>query len=157
MAVEVTPAGTRGTELPKLPRWAAAAMSGISTTMFRLLGRRMRVRGLPVLLLTTIGARSGRERHAMLGYIADGPDAWLITATFGGSRHHPGWFHNLAAHPDTVSIEVGGRREVVRPSSLTGAERDRAWQRIVGAAPGYAPYAEQTDRLIPVVRLERVN
>src|SRR5439155_19494173 len=68
---------------------------------------------------------------------------------------HPSWYVNLARRPDGVAIEVDGRRFAVNAQSLHGAERERAWARIVALAPGYGKYAEQTDREIPIVRLTR--
>jgi deazaflavin-dependent oxidoreductase (nitroreductase family) len=112
-----------------------------------------RLRGRPLLDLTTRGAKSGQLRTVPLRRLPDGPDAWLVVASFGGAAQHPAWYFNMAKNPDQVWITIGGRRVRVIPESLKGAERATAWQRIVAEAPGYGTYQEQTDREIPVVRL----
>lgn len=109
--------------------------------------------GFPVLLLTTIGARTGQERTSELGCFEDGPDAWLIVASKGGSADHPAWFLNIARNPDKVWAEVGTRRFRCQVEQLRGEERARAYQRIAAAAPTYAGYPKKTDREIPVLRL----
>jgi deazaflavin-dependent oxidoreductase (nitroreductase family) len=78
---------------------------------------------------------------------------WLVVATALGSARHPVWYLNLANHSDDVWVEVDHRRLQVRAESLTGLERDEAWRRIVAAAPRFGAYEQQTDRVIPVVRL----
>jgi deazaflavin-dependent oxidoreductase (nitroreductase family) len=125
----------------------------LNVGIFRLFGNRMRIQGLPLLLLTTVGARTGKQRQTTLTWFEDGEDARLIVASAAGSAKHPGWYFNLARNPDKVWIEVGKRRIKVRPESLKGAERAEAWRRIVALAPGYGGYEEKTDREIPIVRL----
>ena len=157
MPVEVTPRGTRGFEPPKLPRPLMSAMIRTGLFVYRVLGDRMRVMGRPLLLLETVGARSGRRRMTMLGWFPDTPaEGWLVVASFGGSARHPAWYLNMARHPDRIWVEAGGRRLQVRAESLRGAERADAWQRIVALSPGYGRYQEKTDREIPIVRLSPV-
>lgn len=152
--VEVTPRGTRGRSFPAFARWLMGKVMGVGVLAYHALGDRMRVQGRPLLMLNTVGARSGRPRHTILGWFPDeGADSYIVTATNAGSASHPGWFLNMARRPDDVSIEVGGRVIRVRPESLRGAEREVAWRRIVALAPGYAAYESSTDRQIPVVRL----
>lgn len=158
MSVEVTPRGTRGFEPPKLPRPLMSAMIGASRLAYRLLGKRMRVMGRPLLQLETVGAKSGKTRTAILGWFPDESDeSWLVVASYAGSSRHPAWFLNLATHPDQVWVEVGGRRYNVRPGSLQGTERAQAWQRITELSPGYGDYQSKTDREIPVIRLRRIQ
>jgi deazaflavin-dependent oxidoreductase (nitroreductase family) len=136
--------------------WALAIFHFMNVGMFRLLGRRMRVQGRPLLLLTTTGAKTGRVRETTLGWFPDddgGSDSRLIVASAAGAAAHPSWYVNLARRPDGAAIEVDGRRFAVNADSLHGPERDRAWARIVALAPGYGKYEQQTDREIPVVRL----
>jgi deazaflavin-dependent oxidoreductase (nitroreductase family) len=147
MAVEITPNGSRGKPFPRNP--LVRLFLGLNTAVFRLL--RGRLSGM--LLLTTVGAKSGTERTLPLAYFPDGPDAWLIVASAGGDARHPAWYRNLAAHPDRVRIEVGGRRIAVRPRSLHGEERAEAWRRITEKAKNFATYQSSTDREIPVIRL----
>jgi deazaflavin-dependent oxidoreductase (nitroreductase family) len=114
--------------------------------------RHNRVAGLDVLYLTTVGARSGQERTVPLAFFPDG-DGWLLVASNGGAVRHPAWMLNLAAHPDRVWAEVGGRRRRVTATTLAGEERAARFAEIAAAHPRYAGYAARTDREIPIVRL----
>ena len=115
--------------------------------------------GMDVLILHTVGRRSGQERETPVAWFADAEagaereDARLIIASGGGSQH-PDWFANLMAHADRATVELPGRGVVpVTPHRLDGAERERAWQRIAEAAPRIAKYQSKSDREYPVVRL----
>ena len=114
-------------------------------------------RGAPVLYLTTVGARTGKQRLNPVGYEPDGEDAWLVVASFGGAAQNPGWYHNLLAHPDDASVEVGGQHHRVRPEELDGPRREQAWAQIVASRPSMAGYQEKTDRVLPVLRLVRAD
>ncbi len=153
MSVELPPNGTRGWEMPKPARRLTGVTSGFSYALYRLLGGRARVFGLPLLLLTTVGAKSGRRRRAMLQCYPEGDEAWLVIASLAGSASHPAWLLNMVKHPDQVWIDVGRRKVKVRPAVLDGAEREEAWRRIVSVAPVNATFKEKTDRVIPLVRL----
>lgn len=109
--------------------------------------------GFPVLVLTTIGAKSGKERSTVLGGFPDGDNAWLIIASKGGSATNPAWLHNIAVHPDKVWVQIGNRKFRVHPESLTGKAREEAYARVAAAAQQYAGYPKKTDREIPVLRL----
>jgi deazaflavin-dependent oxidoreductase (nitroreductase family) len=138
--------------------WALAIFHFLNVAMFRLFGRRMRVQGRPLLLLTTTGAKTGRVRETTLGWFPDeegGGESRLIVASNAGAAMHPAWYVNLARRPDGAAIDVDGHHYGVNADSLRGPERDRAWARIVALAPGYGKYEQQTDREIPVVRLTR--
>jgi deazaflavin-dependent oxidoreductase (nitroreductase family) len=126
-------------------------MMAVVRRVHRLTGSRMG--GRPLLYLTTIGAKSGQPRTAVVMPFPDGDDAWLIVASKGGTADHPAWFYNLAKHPDRVEIEIEGRRTAVTPRTLTGEERAAAWQRITTERPNFAGYEQKTDREIPVIRL----
>ncbi len=141
-----------------MPPWLKPIFMAVNRGFYRLIGRRIRIQGRPLLLLTTIGAKTGQRRESPLAWFEDDPprpDAWLIVASAGGAASHPGWYVNLARRPDDASIEVAGRHIAVTPQSLDGEERKRAWARIVALAPGYGAYEVTTDREIPVVRLTR--
>jgi deazaflavin-dependent oxidoreductase (nitroreductase family) len=108
--------------------------------------------GMDVLILHTVGRRSGQPRQSPVAWFADGRDAWLIVAS--GGRLHPDWYRNLMAHPERASIELPGRDIVpVAPQRLDGPDRAQAWQHITAAQPRYAKYQRKTDREYPVVRL----
>ena len=156
MCVELTPRGTRGRESPRLLRPLMRAMSRLSVPLYHRFGDRMRVMGRQLLLLTTLGAKSGKVRKTILASFPDGDNSWLVVASNAGSARHPAWYVNLARNPDRVSIEIGRRQFKVEPQSLRGTERAEAWRRIGALAPGYAAYQEKTDREIPIVRLRGV-
>jgi deazaflavin-dependent oxidoreductase (nitroreductase family) len=110
-----------------------------------------------LVLLHTTGARSGEPRTSPVACFADG-DHLLVVASAAGRPKHPAWYHNLVANPK-VSLERwnGDTLEtfdaVARPAE--GPERDELWAKIVSWAPGFGEYQHNTDRLIPVVILER--
>lgn len=109
--------------------------------------------GFPVLVLTTVGAKTGAEHSHVLGGFPDGKDAWLVIASKGGSATHPHWFHNIAKNPDKVWAQVGNRKMRVNVESLQGADREAAYARVVAVAKNYGDYLKKTDREIPVLRL----
>ena len=152
MAFEKTPRGSRGGGMPSFAAPVMKFMNGMMVRRFRRSGGGPMM-GLDMLLLTTIGAKTGQRRETLLGSFADGENAWLIVASAGGAVANPAWYHNLAAHPDQVQIETGGKTYKATAAQLTGAERDAAWQRITAAQPRYAGYEKKTDRLIPIIRL----
>jgi len=109
--------------------------------------------GIPLLLLTTTGARSGQRRTTPVGYMPDG-DRLVIFATRGGLPTNPGWYYNLLAHPE-ATVEVGTETFEVTAVVLTGEERDRLYARQVERAPVFAEYQAKTTRKIPVIALHR--
>jgi deazaflavin-dependent oxidoreductase (nitroreductase family) len=109
--------------------------------------------GYDALVLTTIGARSGLQRSTPVGLFHGKHASWLIVASAAGGRKNPGWYHNIAAHPDQVQIDAGGHKVAVTAQQLHGSERDQAWQQITTAAPRYAKDASKTDRQLPIIRL----
>ncbi len=108
--------------------------------------------GRPVLLLHTIGAKTGEPRIAPLVYSRDG-DHLVVAASKGGAPDHPAWFANLVANPE-VTVEAGGRTFTARAVVAEGAERDRLWAVHVAQHPGFSEYEARTTRRIPMVALE---
>jgi deazaflavin-dependent oxidoreductase (nitroreductase family) len=109
--------------------------------------------GRPMLLLRTVGRRTGQPRTAALLYVRDG-DAYVVIASKGGKPQHPGWFHNLRAQPE-VEIQVGRERFPVRARVAEGEERSRLWARADEVNKGqYAEYQSRTTRVIPVIVLD---
>jgi deazaflavin-dependent oxidoreductase (nitroreductase family) len=150
MAIEIPPAGTTGARKPPggpLGR----VLRRVVMQLHRLTGNK--VAGQKLLYLTTVGAKSGQRRTNPVMQFDDGPDAWLVVASRGGTADHPAWFYNLAKHPDAVEIEVDGRKLAVTPRRLTGEERSVAWERIKRERKNFAGYERKTDREIPVIRL----
>jgi len=112
--------------------------------------------GHPLLVMTNIGAKSGLPRRAILTYSLDGGD-YIVAGTAGGSSSDPSWLPNVRVHPD-VEIETGNRRFSARATTIeTGPERDRLWDQHVAALPWFAGYPDQTGRVIPMVRLQRID
>jgi len=108
--------------------------------------------GAPMLLLTTVGAKSGATRVNPMMYLADGERRYVF-ASKAGAPTNPDWYYNLLAHPE-VSIEVGDQRVDVLATPVTGADRDRIYAQQATLYPGFAEYEEKTDRVIPVVALD---
>jgi deazaflavin-dependent oxidoreductase (nitroreductase family) len=107
----------------------------------------------PLLLLTTIGARSGLPRTSPLMYIPDG-DQLLVLASNYGAPKHPDWYHNLLVHPN-VTVEVGSETYRATAATLVGIEREQAWTRLVERYPSFAALQTKTRRQIPIVVLKR--
>ncbi len=110
--------------------------------------------GWVLLLLTTTGARSGREHTTPLGFVEDG-DRLLVVGSAGGSDRHPDWYRNILADP-TVTVELGAETWQATAVAATGAERDELFAKVVAVAPGYADYQKATSRILPVVVLHRI-
>jgi deazaflavin-dependent oxidoreductase (nitroreductase family) len=110
--------------------------------------------GAPMLLLHTIGAKSGLERVSPLVYQPRDDDSWVIFASYAGAPSDPAWFGNLVATP-AISIEVGAETVPVTARVATGDERTALWEAQKQAMPGFAAYEAKTTREIPVVVLER--
>lgn len=108
-------------------------------------------RGMPVLLLTVAGRKSGTPHTVPCVYLDEG-GSWLVCGSAGGQPAEPQWFRNLRA-ATTAEVEVDGVRHAVRVEVLDGAERDAAWVRLVAAAPFFAEYQAKVDRVIPLARL----
>ena len=106
---------------------------------------------MPVLLLTTRGRRSGRQRTVPLTYLRDGDDLVLI-ASYGGSPRHPAWFLNLAADAE-VEVRIGRGRRRMKARRAAPDERARLWPKVVETYDGYAAYQRRTTREIPLVFL----
>ncbi|WP_232668059.1 nitroreductase/quinone reductase family protein [Pseudonocardia sp. TRM90224] len=154
MAIAKNAAGTRGM---RGVRWAALVARVMNPVM--LWDHRRKgdtFQGKAVLYLTTVGAKTGQQRKNAVGYELDADGAWLVVASFGGAANNPGWYHNMAAHPEQVWIEVGGQRHRVHAEQLDGPRRDGAWKLITERRPTMAEYQVKTDRVLPVLRLTRV-
>lgn len=153
--MQLPPGGTYGPEVPKPIRPIFRAISGPVGSLMLSLG--VKIQGRPLLKLTTVGARSGKTRHTVLGWFADEgkPDVWIVIASNGGAARHPGWAHNLARNPDQVSVDAGDGAVTATADIITGSEREMVWSRVVEMAPGYGKYLDTTDRELPIFRLTR--
>ncbi len=114
----------------------------------------LRDTGLPVVIFTTRGNKSGLLRKTPLMRVEhDG--AYAMVASDGGAPKHPGWYHNLKADPDALMVQDGADRWDARARELEGEERALWWDRAVAAYPSYADYQRKTERLLPVFLAER--
>jgi deazaflavin-dependent oxidoreductase (nitroreductase family) len=129
-------------------------MSALNTWAYRASGGRIGgrfMRGAPVLLLNTIGRKSGRTRTAPLLYLQDG-ERYVVVASKGGMSHHPLWYRNLEANPQ-VEVELGTRKLPMTARRATDAEKAAFWPRLVAMYRDYDDYQARTERNIPVVIL----
>ncbi|TDV51094.1 nitroreductase/quinone reductase family protein [Actinophytocola oryzae] len=106
----------------------------------------------PILLLTTSGARTGRQTTVPLGFGVDDTGRVFVVASKAGAPKHPSWFHNLRADP-TVTVELGDNSYEARAVVTAGEERDRLYRLV---SDGTSAYEQNTDRVFPVVVLEGV-
>jgi len=109
----------------------------------------LRDTGLPVIIVTTRGNKSGKLRKTPLMRVEHGGE-YALVASMGGAPKHPVWYHNLKAHPDAVVIQDGPEPFDAVLREVSGDERDEWWKRAVAAYPPYAEYQERTERTIPV-------
>jgi len=107
--------------------------------------------GVPTLLLTTVGRRSGEPRTSALIFARDGDD-YLVVASMGGAPVHPKWYLNLEANP-AADIQVRDQRIAVTARAATPEEMPRLWGIVADVWPNYNVYQERTQRAIPVVVL----
>ncbi len=130
--------------------------TAIHTILYRLTGGKFgsKVQGLPVLLLTTTGRKTGRVRTTPLGHFTHN-GGYVIIASNAGFDTHPGWFHNLKSNP-RASIQVGEAQIDVTAEIAGADQRSELWEKLVKLSPGYAGYAKKTNRTIPVVILHPV-
>jgi deazaflavin-dependent oxidoreductase (nitroreductase family) len=106
----------------------------------------------PMLLLHTIGAKTGKEHVVPMRAMPDGASLYVFASAHGSPRH-PDWYYNLLAHPD-ITIEKGTQSIAVRASEIFGAERDAMFARHAARFPIFAEYARTLRRTIPVIRLK---
>jgi len=111
--------------------------------------------GRTLLLLHTIGAKSGLERTNPVAYVSDG-DRLVIIASKGGAPTNPDWYHNLVANP-LATVEVGTEKFQVRAAVAVEPERTRLFSKMVEMMPGFADYQHKTNRVIPVFILTRAK
>ena len=137
----------------QMRRFLIRAISRTHGRVYRASGGRLlgRVAGMPVLLLTTTGRRSGRPRTAALTYFRDSADL-VVIGSYGGSDLPPAWWLNLQRDP-RARVLIGGTTSRVTARAATAEEHDRLWPLVTSAYPGYARYQERTARPVPIVML----
>jgi deazaflavin-dependent oxidoreductase (nitroreductase family) len=112
-------------------------------------------KGRALLLLTTIGAKSGKQYTHPLAFTRSGED-YVIIASKAGMPTNPDWYHNLVANP-TVNVEVGPEKFEAQARVTEGEERERLFAAQVAVMPGFADYQTKTTRVLPVIVLERTR
>jgi deazaflavin-dependent oxidoreductase (nitroreductase family) len=121
-----------------------------AVTQGRLLGK---MAGMPVVLLTTTGRRSGAPRQTMLTTPLQMDGRIVLVASYGGDRRHPAWFLNLRENPDVIAT-MAGRTQKMRARVAPTEEKAELWPKVTSRYRGYAGYQKRTDRDIPLVILE---
>jgi deazaflavin-dependent oxidoreductase (nitroreductase family) len=131
--------------------------SGAHAGVYRATGGKLfgRMGKSPILLLNTVGRKSGKKRTSPLLYVMDGED-FVIIASKGGASAHPAWYLNLIANPEAM-VEVGDREVRVRAEEADSEEKSRLWQKMVEMYPAYDAYQEKTEREIPLLVLRPVE
>lgn len=142
-------AGTRGARQPNGRAWRL--LNKLVAPVIRRRGGR--VIGIDILVLHTIGRRSGEVRVTPVSWLPAADGSRLLIASAAGAPANPAWYYNLAAHPDQVRIEVGNKTIDVRAEQLHGAARAEEWERIIAIAPRFAGYQQKTDRELPIIKL----
>jgi deazaflavin-dependent oxidoreductase (nitroreductase family) len=138
-------------------RWLLALITAVHRAIYRATGGRLggNLLGIRVLLLTTTGRRSGRERVTPLLYVPD-EKGFVVVATNAGDERDPAWWLNLRARPD-ATVQAGREVHAVRAREAAPDEEAVLWPRLLASYGPYARYRAHTKRHIPVVILERVS
>jgi F420H(2)-dependent quinone reductase len=140
-----------------LPTWLVTLIDRITQPIYRLSGGRLASKqmGMPMLMLTTTGRKSGKERSHVLLYIPDG-DRMLIMASNNGQDKHPGWYYNIQANPQ-VDVRYGTKRGKFKATIADPQQRQELWDRVVKKHVFYAHHQSKTEREIPVVVLTPIK
>jgi F420H(2)-dependent quinone reductase len=138
----------RGDYVPSPADWVREQVEAYERTGGREAAT-LRDTGLPVVIVTMRGNRSGNVRKVALMRVEHDGE-YALVASKGGAPKHPVWYYNLRAHPDEVTIQDGSEPFDAQVRELSGPERTEWWERAVAAYPPYAEYQERTDREIPV-------
>jgi F420H(2)-dependent quinone reductase len=151
--------GERSTErdLSGPARLALKLGSSAHAGVYRATGGKLfgRMGKSPILLLNTVGRKTGRKRTSPLLYVMDGED-FVIIASKGGAAAHPAWYLNLRANPE-ATVEIGDREVQVEAEVADPEEKARLWQKMVEMYPAYDDYQRKTEREIPLLILHPVE
>lgn len=144
----------------KPAKWMKGVMkvaNGLHVAAYRMSGgnRTNVVANLPILLITTVGRRSGTPKTNPVVFLQDGED-YLVSASGGGSDWHPDWYLNLKARPE-AKIQIGDQTFDVHATIAQGEERTRLYERFKAASSNFVKYERGTSRVIPVLRLTPIH
>lgn len=142
----------QGEYAPSTSDWARSQAETYEATDGQEAGT-LRDTGLPVIVLTSVGAKSGALRKTALMRV-EHEGQYAVVASLGGAPKHPVWYFNITKHPH-VELQDGAERHDYDVRELDGTERDAWWARAVEAFPPYADYQRKTERVIPVLLLTR--
>lgn len=141
---------SRGSGPGAISRWIQRRANRRASRRIRRRGGHMM--GMDVLVLHTVGRRSGQAFETPVAWFPEGDDAWLVVASGGGGRH-PDWYLNLMADPERAAVEMHRNDPVpVTAEELEGAVREQVRERIAAAQPRIARYQVKSDRVYPVLR-----
>jgi deazaflavin-dependent oxidoreductase (nitroreductase family) len=134
-------------------------MNGAHRVIMKVTGGRLgwSAGSMPVVELTTTGAKSGLPRTVLLTSPVQEGDAYVVVASRGGDDHHPAWFHNLKAHPEVQVSIKGAVAQPMQARVASSEERARLWPQVETTYKGYAGYQRKTEREIPLVFLEPIG
>jgi deazaflavin-dependent oxidoreductase (nitroreductase family) len=134
---------------------AMRVVTGFHEAVFRVSNGRFANRGfgMPVLILTTTGRKTGKRRTTMLTSPVQDGERVVLVASYGGDDRHPTWFLNLRDNPQ-VEITMDGKTRSMRARVASPEEKEQLWPRVVSAYRGYGQYQRRTDRDIPLVICE---
>ena len=141
-----------GEYAPSTSEWARKQAETFEATQGR---EANTLRGKPIILLTSVGAKSGRLRKTALMRVEHDGE-YAVVASNGGTTEHPVWYWNLTKHPH-VELQDGAEKHDYIARELDGEERETWWARALEVWPAYASYQEKTDRTIPVFLLTRIT
>lgn len=149
--------GTYGRPYPRSAARRQSVLTTLHTLAYRLSGGRVGVTlfGMPMLLLTTRGRRTGKFRTAPLLFLPV-DDVFVLVASNGGAQRSPTWWYNLQAYPEAL-VQVGPTRGRVRATGAAPAQRRRLWPLLLQVYPPYDRYQARTDREIPLVLLRPLD
>jgi deazaflavin-dependent oxidoreductase (nitroreductase family) len=141
--------------MPNLKDLAARYGTALHKVIYRASGGRIGGKGygMPVVVLTTTGRKTGKRRETVLTSPVQDGDTVVLVASYGGDDRHPTWYLNLRDDPD-VELELRGTTRAYRARTASPEEKAELWPRVVAAHKGYAGYQTKTDRDIPLVILE---
>ena len=132
-------------------------ITNVQVSLYRLSGGSIAgtFKGVPVLLLTTIGRKTGKKRTKPLLYLMDN-DQVVLVASHAGASTHPIWWRNLLQNP-SAEVQIKRTLMQVKAREATPEERERLWPKMVALYPDYQNYQKRTTRTIPIVLLQRTN
>ena len=145
--------------MPTRPKDAIAKfLGGLHRSVFSASQGRLLARfgGMPVVMLTTTGRKTGRKRTTMLTSPVQEDDRIVLVASYGGDPRHPAWFLNLQEQPE-VDVVMAGRSGRRRARVASAEDKERLWPQVTAKYKGYAGYQERTTRDIPLVLLEALE